>query len=132
MAVMGRRSRKRAAAGAEDHLPPLEAPEEHHAHEQFGELVLRGVMTPRTRQAYAAVSDPSQARAAATREDVHHRRAEFLFERLVVRWTVAGVPTEGPGPLLQRYRAASREERAWVLDVLRRHCAEWFPDVEAP
>lgn len=129
---MGRRSRKRAAAGAESQPPPLEAPEEHYEDETHGALTLRCVMTPKTRQAYAAVSDPAQARAAATREDVHHRRLEFLFERLVARWEIAGVPTEGPGPLLARYRAASPDERAWVRDVLRRHGAEWFPDVEVP
>jgi hypothetical protein len=28
--------------------------------------------------------------------------------------------------------AASPEERAWVRDVLREHCAEHFPDVKAP
>lgn len=129
---MGRRSRKRAAAGGADHLPPLEAPEERFDDERHGTLWLRGVMTPRTRQAYAAASDPSQARAAAGREDIHHRRLEFLFERLVARWEIAGVPAEGPGPLLARYRAASREERDWIRDVLRRHCAEWFPDIDVP
>ena len=68
-----------------------------------------------------ALPDPEAARAL-----------EFLFERLVAQWTISEVPTEGAKPLLQRYRAATREERAWVTDVLREHCAEWFPDVKVP
>jgi hypothetical protein len=121
---MGRRSRKRDAS------PPLAAPEEVYADPEHGELVLRAVLSPKTRTAYARLAE--EARPGAAREDLHHRRAEFLFERLAARWTVGGVPTEGDKALLQRWRAASREERAFVLDALRRHCAEWFPDVAAP
>lgn len=123
---MGRRSRRRQA------LPALEAPEATYSSEQGGELVLRCVLTPRTRAEYARLGDPSQARPGASGEDVWHRRVEFLFERLAVRWTINGVPTRGPKPLLARWRAAGPEERAWVRDALRRHCAEWFPDVDAP
>ena len=128
MAAVGRRSRKRAAAG--EALPALEAPEERYEDPEHGELVLRAVMTPRTRQAYGRLLE--EARAAATREDVHHRRTEFLFERLAVRWTIGGVPAEGEKALLVRWRAASPAERAFVREAVRRHCAEWFPDVEAP
>ncbi len=58
---------------------------------------------------------------------------EFLFERLAVRWELAGVPV-GPGQkeLLARFRVASPEERAAVREALRAHVAEWFPEVEAP
>lgn len=125
---MGRRSRKRAAEG--DRLPPLQAPEERVEHPEHGELVLRSVMTPKTRTAYARLDQDRSPGAA--REDLHHRRAEFLFERLVARWTIDGVPTEGDKALIARYRAGSREERQWVLEALRAHIAEWFPDVEAP
>lgn len=128
---MGRRSRKRAAAGANE-LPPLEAPEERHEGPDGAELVLRGVLTAKSRARVAAAGDPAQARAAATRDDVDARRVELLFELLAVRWTIGGVPAEGPKDLLQRFRAATREERAFVQDALRRHCAEWFPDVEVP
>ena len=47
-----------------------------------------------------------------------------------MRWTIAGVPTEGQRELLQRLRAATPDERRFVRDTLRAHCAEWFPDVE--
>lgn len=125
---MGRRSRKRAAQG--DALPPLEAPEERVEHPEHGVLVLRAVMTPKTRTAYGRLAE--DASPGAAREDLHHRRAEFLFERLVASWTIGGVATEGDRALLARYRAGSREERQWVLETLRAHITEWFPDVEAP
>jgi hypothetical protein len=31
-----------------------------------------------------------------------------------------------------RFRMASQDERAWLRDRLREHCAEHFPDLEAP
>ena len=67
-----------------------------------------------------------------------HRRTpgsaplELLFERLAVRWVIAGAPIERQRELLARFRVASAEERAWVRGALREHCAECFPDVQAP
>jgi len=49
-----------------------------------------------------------------------------------VLFAVADVPIERQRDLLARFRFASRDERAWIRDVMRRHCAEHFPDVEAP
>ena len=49
-----------------------------------------------------------------------------------MRWSIAGLPIERQRELLARFRAASPDERAWVRDALREHCAEHFPDVEAP
>jgi hypothetical protein len=57
---------------------------------------------------------------------------ELLFERLAVRWRVAGVDTEGQRELLGRLRLATPIERQWVRQTLREHCAEWFPDVQVP
>ena len=57
---------------------------------------------------------------------------ELLFERLAVRWVISGGPTEKPRELLTRFRVASAEERAWVRGAIREHCAENFPDVQAP
>ncbi|CAB4867249.1 unannotated protein [freshwater metagenome] len=85
-------------------------------------------MTAKTRRAYAAVLHDQ----SVSREDAWHRAVEFLFERLVVCWEINGVPTEGQRDLLLRLRAATTQERLFVRDALRRHCAEWFPDVEAP
>jgi hypothetical protein len=59
--------------------------------------------------------------AAATTEDVHQRRAEMLFERLAVRWTIAGLPLEGQRELLGRYRMADRETRDWIAATIAEH-----------
>lgn len=125
---MGRRSRQRDRAGAR-----LAAPTTDYADPDGNVLTLRGSMTPSARREYAeALAGGGAARAAATREDAWQRAVELLFERLAVHWTVAGAPIEKQKELLQRFRFASQEERAWIRGVLREHLAEWFPDVEAP
>jgi hypothetical protein len=124
---MGRRSRQRGRTDK------LEAPTtDYPSPDGTQVLTLRGALSPKSRAEFARAADPAQARAAANTEDVRARALEFLFERLVARWTISEVPTEGAKPLLQRYRVATRDERAWVTDVLREHCAEWFPDVKVP
>ena len=95
-------------------------------------LTLRGSLTPATRLRYAEIL-AGTGTPAATREDAWQRAAEFLFEQLTVRWTIGGTPPiERQHELLARFRAASSEERAWVREALREHCAENFPDVKAP
>ena len=121
---MGKRNRQRAR---EDRLT---APTTEYADADGNVLELRGALSPASRQEYAAVRAPG--RAAATQEDAWHRSVEFLFERLAVRWTVAGVDTVKQKELLARLRVAGAAERAWIRDVLREHLAEWFPDLEAP
>lgn len=118
---MGKRARRRGAA------EKLTAPDAAYTSAAGDELVLRGSMTPRTRTQYASVLHGGLAQ-----EDAWHRAVEFLFERLAVRWTVAGVPTEGQKALLMRFRVATQDERAWIRSVLREHLADRFPDVEAP
>ena len=88
-------------------------------------LVLRGALTPKTRTAYQEIG--------GVREDAWQRRVEFLFERLVVSWTIAGAePLTRQRDLLGRFRFATAEERAWIRDVLREHLAEHFPELPAP
>ncbi len=95
-------------------------------------LTLRGSLTPATRGEYAATL-AGAAGPAVTREDAWHRAVEFLFERLAVSWAIAGAPPiKRQRELLARLRAATAQERAWVREVLREHCAEHFPDVRAP
>jgi hypothetical protein len=119
---MGRRNRQREK---------LSAPESDYRDAEGNVLTLRGAMTPATRREYAEVV-AGTGRPAASREDAWQRAVEFLFERLAVRWTIAGAPIEKQKELLQRFRFASQEERGWIRGVLREHLAEWFPDVEAP
>jgi hypothetical protein len=109
----------------------LKAPTSEYGDPAGNTLTLRGSLTPATRRQYAEVR-ASGGRAADTREDTWQRAVEFLFEHLAVRWEIAGSPIERQRELLARFRAASASERAWIRDALREHCAEHFPDVQAP
>src|SRR5919201_3071821 len=107
--------------------PRIRAPESEYRDPEHGMLLLRGSLTPATRRQYAEVASGSPL----SREDAWQRAVEFLFERLAVRWTVAGLPLERQDELVGRYRMASQQERAWIRRVLREHVAEPCPDVEA-
>ena len=121
---MGRRSRARGQADK------LAAPTSTYD-AGGGELQLRGVLTAKTRTQYADVLS-GRGRPAATVDDAWQRAVEFLFERLAVRWTIGGVEYSDQRELLARLRAATTDERRAVRDALRDHCAEWFPDLDAP
>jgi hypothetical protein len=124
---VGRRGRRQ-----ERHAEKLAAPSSDYTDEHGNVLTLRGSLTPGARREYAQALAGTGGRAAATSEDAWQRAGELLFERLTVRWVIAGAPMERQRELLARFRVASAEERAWVRRALREHCAEWFPDVEAP
>ena len=68
------------------------------------------------------------SRAAASQEDAWRRREEMIFERLAVRWEIAGLPLDEQKMLLGRYRMADAETQRWVRqtidDHLRRHIPE--------
>jgi hypothetical protein len=127
---------KRARAEGKDapkRAQKLKAPESEYADTEGNTLTLRGSLTAATRAQYREVlSGEATSGSAQTREDAWHRAVEFLFERLAVRWVVAGEPIERQRELLARFRAATPAERAWIREVLREHCAEYFPDVQAP
>lgn len=119
---MGRRSRARAGE-------KLRAPTSDYSDPDAGTLTLRGALTAPARAEYARTLAGETGSAAATREDAEQRALELLFERLAVRWEIAGTALERPQELLARLRGASPSERAWVRATLRQHCTEWFPDV---
>src|SRR5437660_209209 len=50
------------------------------------------------------------------------------FERLVVEWTIAGLPLKGQKELLGRLRLADAETRAWVRSTIDRHLREHQPE----
>lgn len=112
--------------------PKLSAPTSDYTDAHGNVLTLRGSLTVGARREYAETLAGIRGDAATTREDAWHRAVELLFERLAVRWTIAGTPIERQRELLARLRVASAEERAWVREVLREHCAEHFPDVRTP
>lgn len=122
------KKRKPKPAAAAPQLPPVAYPRP----DGTMTLELRCSMTPRTRQVYAETIGGEIGQAAMTREDSWHRAVEFLFERLVVGWTVNDVPTTGQKALIARFRVANAAERSWIRDVLREHLAEWFPEMQAP
>ncbi|HUA73661.1 MAG TPA: hypothetical protein VL988_02795 [Solirubrobacteraceae bacterium] len=130
---MGKRARGRARAGRSEDAS--RAPDSDYGDADGNVLTLRGSLKPAARREYAdtlAGQAGPGGRAAATQEDAWQRAVELLFERLAVRWTIAGAPLERQRELLARFRVASPAERAWVRETLRRHCAEHFPDVQAP
>ena len=117
---MGKRQRKRkregseAAAATSDYTDP-----------DGNVLTLRDDLTEGTLRQL----DKLDAKPAATAEDRWQRRVEFLFERLAVRWEIAGLPLESQKELLGRYRMASFEERRAVRDLMAEHLRERLPDL---
>jgi hypothetical protein len=75
----------------------------------------------------AKIGEPPASHAASL-EDAWRRRSETLFERLAVRWEIAGLPLDDQKMLLGRYRMADPETQRWVRqtidDHLRRHIPE--------
>jgi hypothetical protein len=108
----------------------LHAPAGEYVDSEGNVLTLRGSLSAGSRRSL------EQARAgggaAASLEDSWQRAFELLFEHLAVSWVIADVPVKGQRELLGRLRMASAQERAWVREVLREHCAERFPDVVVP
>jgi hypothetical protein len=129
---VGKRSRRRAAGNGGVRPDKLTAPTSEYTDADGATLTLRGALTAATRREYADALAGVGGRVSATREDTWQRATELLFERLAVSWTIAGAPISGQHELLMRYRAGSPDERAWIRDVLREHCAENFPDMQAP
>jgi hypothetical protein len=127
---LGKRGRKSRRTSGGD--PLAGAPTAEIALASGGELVLRCALTPKSREQYRKVIEGHSARPGATLEDNWQRAVEYLFERLVVGWTVAEVEYTDQRELLQRFRVASREERSEVRDALREHLADWFPEMTAP
>ena len=73
--------------------------------------------------------DQLDAKPAASADDRWQRRAELLFERLAVRWEIAGLPLDKQKELLGRYRMASGDERRWVRETLDEHLRNSHPDI---
>ena len=105
------------------------APQSEYRDAEGNVLVLRGSMTPGTRRQYVETAGGHPL----SREDAWQRSVEFLFERLAVRWEIAGTePLTRQQELLARFRFAATPERQWIREVLREHLAEHVPDLEAP
>ena len=118
---MGKRSRRRATDGP---AAPATATTDY-GDDEGNVLTLRDELSAGTLRKLSDLD----ARPAASAEDRSQRRAEFLFERLAVRWEIAGLPLEGQKELLGRYRLASSSDRQQVRRALAEHLARRHPDV---
>ena len=65
----------------------------------------------------------------ASADDVWRRRTELLFERLAVRWEIAGLPLDDQKLLIGRYRMADEETQRWVRQTITRHLEEHIPEL---
>ena len=74
------------------------------------------------------IGEPPSA-GAATAEDAWRRRTEMLFERLAVRWDIAGLPITEQKLLIARYRMADSETQRWVRRTLAEHVARLIPEL---
>ena len=116
---MGRRSRRRSS---EDTAPAGSAD---YRDAEGNVLTLRDELSAGTlRQLEQLDSKP-----AASADDRWQRRAELLFERLAVRWEIAGLPLDKQKELLGRYRMANADERRWVRETLDEHLRSRHPDI---
>jgi hypothetical protein len=77
----------------------------------------------------AKLREPIGGPAAST-DDRWRRRAELLFERLAVRWTIADLPLRGQKELLGRYRLADERTQRWVRETLVEHVRRHHPELE--
>jgi hypothetical protein len=117
---MGRRSRRRAK---QDDRPIATTD---YSDDEGNVLTLRDELSAGT---LGSLRD-LDAKPAASGEDRWQRRVEFLFERLAVRWTIAGLPLESQKELLGRYRLASSSERQQVRETLGKHLAARHPEID--
>ena len=69
--------------------------------------------------------------AATSLDDAWRRRTEMLFERLAVRWEIAGLPLTEQAILLGRYRIADAETQRWVRETITVHLERHIPELLA-
>jgi hypothetical protein len=68
-------------------------------------------------------------RPGASAEDAWRRRTEMLFERLAVRWEIAGLPITEQAMLIGRYRMADAETQRWVRQTIAAHLERHIPEL---
>ena len=109
-----RKRRERPAAPTSDYTDP-----------EGNVLTLRQSLSAGT---IAKIAE-APARSAATVDDAWRRRTEMLFERLAVRWEIAGLPLDDQKPLLGRYRMADEATQRWVRETIDAHVERHIPEL---
>jgi hypothetical protein len=71
------------------------------------------------------------AGVASSLDDAWRRRTEMLFERLAVRWEIAGLPLTEQAVLLGRYRMADADTQLWVRETIAVHLERHIPELSA-
>lgn len=122
---MGRRARKRQRQGG-GQAATAAVTTSTYTDDEGNSLTLRDELTEKT----IAQLDRLEARPAASAYDRWQRRVELLFERLVTRWEISGLPIESQKELLGRYRLASEDERRWVREKIAAHMRERYPQID--
>lgn len=107
---MGKRSRSRQRS-----TPPASTTD--YTDADGNVLTLRDSLSPSTLAKLREQAGP----AAASGDDLWRRRTELAFERLAVRWQIAGLPLEGQRELLGRYRMADQPTQDWVRATVEAH-----------
>ncbi len=77
----------------------------------------------------AKIGEPPASHAASL-EDAWRRRTELLFERLAVRWEIAGLPLDDQAMLLGRYRMADSQTQQWVRETIGAHIERHIPELQ--
>ena len=88
-------------------------------------LTLRGSLSAGT----IAKIGEGPATEATSLEDSWRRRTELLFERLAVRWEIAGLPLTDQKMLLGRYRMADSDTQQWVRETISTHLERHIPEL---
>jgi hypothetical protein len=88
-------------------------------------LSLRESLSPGT---IAKIGEPPVGEATSL-EDAWRRRSELLFERLAVRWEIAGLPLSDQKMLLGRYRMADADTQRWVRETIGAHIERYIPEL---
>ncbi|HEY7150373.1 MAG TPA: hypothetical protein VH391_01705 [Solirubrobacterales bacterium] len=76
----------------------------------------------------AKIGEPPAGEASSL-DDAWKRRTELLFERLAVRWEIAGLPLTEQAMLLGRYRMADGDTQRWVRETIARHVERYLPEL---
>jgi hypothetical protein len=116
---MGKRARRRGREG------PVTAATSDYSDPEGNVLTLRDAVSAGT----AAKLRETAGGAAASGEDLWQRRGEMLFERLAVRWEIAGLPLTKQGELLGRYRMADGDTQRWVRQTIDDHLRRVQPEL---
>jgi hypothetical protein len=121
---VGKRERKRRRDGGDAAQGPASTTD--YPDSEGGVLTLRDELSTGTVRGLQSLD----AKPAASSDDRWQRRVEYLFERLAVRWELAGLPLEDQRELLGRYRMASADERRLVREALSEHLRTHAPEIE--